>query len=115
MKIELAGVGGYGATLYCGTGCFLRRECLLGRKNSKDYKAEWDIETKNNVGRSVSDLEEASKVLANCSYEKGTQWGKEVWSLSLSLSPLLFQSFSVLTYNKHVNEYADGIDIWMSC
>ncbi|KAF3453293.1 hypothetical protein FNV43_RR03733 [Rhamnella rubrinervis] len=76
--IELAGAGGYGAAFYCGTGCFHRRECLLGRKKSKGYKAEWNVETKNNVGRSVGDLEEASKVLASCCYEKGTQWGKEM-------------------------------------
>ncbi|KAI7993157.1 Cellulose synthase-like protein E6 [Camellia lanceoleosa] len=28
--------------------------------------------------RTVHELEEGSKILANCSYEKGTQWGKEM-------------------------------------
>ncbi|KAK4398632.1 Cellulose synthase-like protein E6 [Sesamum angolense] len=32
----------------------------------------------NTKDRSVQELEEASKILANCSYEKGTQWGKEM-------------------------------------
>ncbi|KAI8016356.1 Cellulose synthase-like protein E6 [Camellia lanceoleosa] len=27
--------------------------------------------------RTIHELEEGSKILANCSYEKGTQWGKE--------------------------------------
>lgn len=78
MKVELASMGGIGAALYCGTGCFHRRECLYGRKYSKDYKEQWNLEAKKNVDKTVNDLEEASKVLASCSYEKGTKWGKEV-------------------------------------
>jgi hypothetical protein len=78
MKLELAGICGYDAALYSGTGCFHRRESLSGGKYSKDYIGNKDIETKKNDQRSVHELEEASKVLANCSYEKNTQWGKEV-------------------------------------
>ena len=75
-------MGGFGAALYCGTGCFHRRESLIGKKYSKSTDiAKWDFEGKDNEGKSVSNLEESSKLLASCSYEKGTQWGKEVKSL----------------------------------
>lgn len=77
-EVELAGAGGYGAALYCGTGCFHRRESLSGEKYSKGERVQWNIEGKKNEGRSVNDLEESSKVLASCSYEKGTQWGNEM-------------------------------------
>ncbi|KAI8024632.1 Cellulose synthase-like protein E6 [Camellia lanceoleosa] len=35
--IELAGIDGYNAALYCGTGCFHRRESLCGLKYSENY------------------------------------------------------------------------------
>ena len=85
MKVELAGIGGYGAALYCGTGCFHRRESLCGKVYSKDYKGELNLEAKKNNDKTVNELEELSKVFANCSAEKDTQWGKNV-SLSLSFS-----------------------------
>lgn len=95
MKIELAGVGGYDAALYCGTGCFHRRESLCGKVYSEDYKGKWDRDSEKNSDRTVNELEAASKVLASCSYEKNTQWGKEV---TLSLSLLLFLSLCVPLY-----------------
>ncbi|CAI0437555.1 unnamed protein product [Linum tenue] len=64
-KVELAGMGGYGAALYIGTGCFHRREALCGNKGRSSQKT-------------ANELEEASKVLVSCSYEEGTQWGKEI-------------------------------------
>ncbi|GMN73959.1 hypothetical protein TIFTF001_053096 [Ficus carica] len=76
--VELAGAGGYGAALYCGTGCFHRRESLSGEKYSKGDTVQLNTRPKKNEGKSVVDLEESSKVLASCSYEKGTQWGKEM-------------------------------------
>uniref|UniRef100_A0A7N0ZXY1 Uncharacterized protein n=1 Tax=Kalanchoe fedtschenkoi TaxID=63787 RepID=A0A7N0ZXY1_KALFE len=76
-EIELAGLGGYGAALFCGTGCFHRRESLCGRIFSKDDKIE--LKTDNTIReKSVNELEKAAKVLADCCYEKGTSWGKEV-------------------------------------
>ncbi|KAH9652369.1 cellulose synthase-like protein E1 [Citrus sinensis] len=75
-QVELAGIDSYDAALYCGTGCFHRRESLCGAKYPKDYR---NInEAKNNDNRSVDELERASKVLASCSYEKNTHWGKEM-------------------------------------
>ncbi|RVX14697.1 Cellulose synthase-like protein E6 [Vitis vinifera] len=48
-KIELAGLDGYGGALYCGTGCFHRRESLCGRRYSEDFKAEWSTRTWKNA------------------------------------------------------------------
>ncbi|KAJ8527641.1 hypothetical protein K7X08_015092 [Anisodus acutangulus] len=78
QEIELAGLGGYGAALYCGTGCFHRRESLCGRKFSEDYTVEWNNKEETSNYKTVEELEEASKVVANCSYEEGTQWGKQM-------------------------------------
>nr|XP_023881643.1 cellulose synthase-like protein E6 isoform X2 [Quercus suber]POF22855.1 cellulose synthase-like protein e6 [Quercus suber] len=77
-NVELAGIGGYGAALYCGTGCFHRRESLCGKVYSKDYRGELNLEAKKNNDKTVNELEELSKVLANCSAEKDTQWGKNM-------------------------------------
>ncbi|KAL5548647.1 hypothetical protein UlMin_003878 [Ulmus minor] len=66
---------GYGGPIYGGTGCFNRRDILCGRKFNNKYKIEEKKE--NVVRRSVCELEEESKVLASCTYEKNTAWGKE--------------------------------------
>ncbi|KAK4575698.1 hypothetical protein RGQ29_026600 [Quercus rubra] len=76
--VELAGIGGYGAALYCGTGCLHRRESLYGKVYSKDYGGELNVEARINADKTVNELEEVSKFLANCSYEKDTQWGKKM-------------------------------------
>lgn len=92
MKIELAGVDGYGGALYVGTGCFHRRESLSGMKYSKDQITEYNSMNGKTKDQTVGELEGASKVLANCSYEKDTQWGKEVsLSPSLSLSDIVLR------------------------
>ncbi|KAK8623042.1 hypothetical protein V6N13_117937 [Hibiscus sabdariffa] len=77
-KVELHGIGGYGAALYCGTGCFHRRTSLCGSKYSEAYKESSNWGMRKEDKRTVYELEEASKVLATCGYEKGTQWGKEM-------------------------------------
>ncbi|KAG5570395.1 hypothetical protein H5410_060161 [Solanum commersonii] len=77
VQIELTGMGGYGAALYCGTGCFHRRERLCGRKFSEDYRVEWNNKEEKSTYKTVEELEEGSKVVENCSYEEGTQWGKQ--------------------------------------
>lgn len=83
MKIELSGLDGFGVALYVGTGCFHRRESLSGKKFSGNHR----IESGDNVKKaSVEELEDAAKALANCSYEKGTLWGKEVFASSLLLN-----------------------------
>nr|XP_027061309.1 cellulose synthase-like protein E6 isoform X1 [Coffea arabica]XP_027063967.1 cellulose synthase-like protein E6 isoform X1 [Coffea arabica] len=77
-QIELAGIDGNGGALYCGTGCFHRRASLCGMKFSEDNRSELKSVKHEIEGRPVEELEEASKQVANCSYEDGTQWGKEM-------------------------------------
>uniref|UniRef100_A0A7N0U281 Cellulose synthase-like protein E6 n=1 Tax=Kalanchoe fedtschenkoi TaxID=63787 RepID=A0A7N0U281_KALFE len=76
-KVELPAIGGYGSALYCGTGCFHRREGLCGRKFSRDFKLLLSNTHKNTL-ISVTELEEAAKALADCNYENGTNWGREM-------------------------------------
>ncbi|XP_019456035.1 PREDICTED: cellulose synthase-like protein E6 [Lupinus angustifolius] len=76
-KLELAGICGHGAALYCGTGCFHRRESLSGTY-FKDYLPNKDTNPKREDKRTVNELNEASKALATCTFEKDTQWGKEM-------------------------------------
>ncbi|CAI9760367.1 unnamed protein product [Fraxinus pennsylvanica] len=78
FKIELAGFDGYGAMPYIGTGCFHRRESLCGRKYTENCKVEWNVVKDKIKGRTIKELEEASKLVSNCSYENGSQWGKEM-------------------------------------
>ena len=77
-KLEMPGFDGNGGPCYIGTGCFHRRETLSGQKYSKIYKADWKKWSNRSVDDSTIVLEETCKVLASCSYEENTQWGKEV-------------------------------------
>ncbi|XP_050215649.1 cellulose synthase-like protein E6 isoform X2 [Mercurialis annua] len=77
-KVELNGMGGYGASPYCGTGCFHRRQTLCGQKFSMHNKLELKIETKMKQERTSYELEEAAKLVATCIYEQDTLWGKEM-------------------------------------
>ncbi|XP_038899589.1 cellulose synthase-like protein E6 isoform X2 [Benincasa hispida] len=79
-EIELAGMGGYVAALYCGTGCFHRREALNGKKYVEDLNGSvhLDVQTKKKVSKPVNELEEACKLLVDCKFENGSQWGKEM-------------------------------------
>ena len=85
LKVEFHGLDGCGGPLYIGTGCFHRRDTLCGRKFSKGYKSDWNSENDIKREESVHELEQKSKGLASSTYDKNTQWGKEV-PLSLSLS-----------------------------
>ncbi|KAM6579268.1 hypothetical protein CsatA_003042 [Cannabis sativa] len=76
--VELAGVGGFGAALYCGTGCFHRRESICGRKYFKGGTFDWDVQREKNAHKTIEDMEQSAKIVASCSYEKGTEWGKEI-------------------------------------
>ncbi|OMP04209.1 Cellulose synthase [Corchorus olitorius] len=77
-EVEFHGLDGYGGPLYIGTGCFHRRDTLCGRKFSPTSTNEFKIETNVERGESIDELEENSKVLANCSYEENTKWGDEI-------------------------------------
>ncbi|CAA2972195.1 cellulose synthase E6 [Olea europaea subsp. europaea] len=83
MKIELPGLDGHGIMPYICTGCFHRRESLCGRKYSENCIFEWnDVKDATIKGRTIDELEEAGKLVTNCSYEKGSQWGKETGSIA---------------------------------
>ncbi|EEF39631.1 cellulose synthase, putative [Ricinus communis] len=77
-KVENAGMSGHGATPYCGTGCFHRRETLCGKKYSEDRKLKLNIDSEKKDVKPKNELEEAAKVVASCSYEENTLWGKEM-------------------------------------
>ena len=114
MKVELAGIEGYGAIPYCGTACFHRRESLCGKVYSKDYRKEWNIEDKNNTNKTVTELEAASKILASYSFEKETLWGGKVsLSLSLSLSRCVCICMKLLILNMVIINFADGANLWV--
>ncbi|XP_042479296.1 cellulose synthase-like protein E6 isoform X1 [Macadamia integrifolia] len=76
--LELAGIDGYGGALYCGSGCFHRREAICGRKYSKEWREQQNRKIERKAERSISEVEEKCKELASCTHEKGTQWGKEM-------------------------------------
>ena len=80
MKVDFPGLDSLGGPLYIGTGCFHRREILCGKKFNDQYKKDWN-EYKNTgllKEASLHELEEKSKALASCTFEKNTLWGKEV-------------------------------------
>ncbi|KAK8634205.1 hypothetical protein V6N13_015033 [Hibiscus sabdariffa] len=74
QKLEIQGLDANGGPCYVGTGCFHRREALCGKKYDKNYKVDW---MKLNQTK-ASLLEETCKVLASCSFEHNTAWGKEM-------------------------------------
>ncbi|KAG4176272.1 hypothetical protein ERO13_A11G234900v2 [Gossypium hirsutum] len=63
---------------YMGSGCFHRRETLCGKKYEKNYKVDWKKINDKKVNESASVLEETCKVLASCTFEHNTPWGKEM-------------------------------------
>ncbi|XP_076937263.1 cellulose synthase-like protein E6 [Bidens hawaiensis] len=77
-ELEMGGMDPNGGPCYIGSGCFHRRTALCGDKYSKIFKQEWNTENTINEQESTSVLQERCKPLASCTYEKDTQWGKEV-------------------------------------
>ena len=75
LKVEFHGMDGNGGAPYIGSCCFHRRDTLCGRKFNKQCTSKW---YKENDLESLHELEAKSKVLASCTYEENTQWGKEV-------------------------------------
>ncbi|KAA8519230.1 hypothetical protein F0562_013486 [Nyssa sinensis] len=78
MKVELAALDAYGGPCYVGTGCFHRRQSLCGNKYDKECKVEWETQNYGKVKESVHVLEQTCRVLASCTYEGNTKWGKEM-------------------------------------
>ncbi|PIA26457.1 hypothetical protein AQUCO_09300038v1 [Aquilegia coerulea] len=78
-EVELPGMDGCGGPLYIGTGCFHRREVLCGKKYGTEFDVEYeDSVLINKVQEGASKLEETAKIVADCTFEEGTQWGKEM-------------------------------------
>ncbi|KAK7289593.1 hypothetical protein RIF29_03342 [Crotalaria pallida] len=78
-EVEFHGADGYGGPLYIGTGCFHKRDSLLGMKFSDQYRNDWNSsESGQFIEASLQELEDKSKALASCTYEENTQWGKEI-------------------------------------
>ncbi|PRQ35155.1 putative cellulose synthase (UDP-forming) [Rosa chinensis] len=78
-EVELHALDGFDGPFYVGSGCFHRRDTLCGRKFTKGCKSDmkWEISRKREE-TTIHELEEDSKVLANCAYEQNTEWGKEM-------------------------------------
>lgn len=66
MDVEFHGMDGYGGPPYVGTGCFHRRNTLTGKKFDNECMEDWKRE----------ETADKIKVLASCTYEENTQWGK---------------------------------------
>ncbi|KAJ9690015.1 hypothetical protein PVL29_012599 [Vitis rotundifolia] len=77
-EVELAALDANGGPCYIGSGCFHRRQTLCGMKYSKGCETEWKRENERKTRENASVLEESCKVLASCTYEENTQWGKEM-------------------------------------
>lgn len=80
MKVEFHGLDGNGGVWYIGTGCFHQRDALSGNRYERHYKTNWNKEKESGRKDGAHKLEEACKVLASCTYEENTLWGKEVVS-----------------------------------
>ncbi|MBA0861338.1 hypothetical protein Goshw_026976 [Gossypium schwendimanii] len=76
--LELHGLDAIGGPCYNGSGCFHRREALCGKKYEKNYKVDWKKVSDTKADESASYLEETCKVLASCTFEHNTTWGKEM-------------------------------------
>ncbi|XVF56880.1 hypothetical protein PTKIN_Ptkin06aG0155800 [Pterospermum kingtungense] len=78
-KCDLPGIDGNGGPCYIGTGCFHRREALSGKKyDHKECKVDWKRLNNTKAEESASVLEETCKILASCTFEQNTPWGKEM-------------------------------------
>ncbi|CAJ1971521.1 unnamed protein product [Sphenostylis stenocarpa] len=83
LQIHLHGEDGLGGSLFIGTCCFLRRDAFCGKKFSPEWENDWNDENEKHQLSEVKlhELEEESKALASCTYEKNTLWGKKIGSV----------------------------------
>ncbi|XP_041025129.1 cellulose synthase-like protein E6 [Juglans microcarpa x Juglans regia] len=78
-KVDLPGQDGNGGPFYIGSGCFHRRESLCGKKYSEHCKTDLMVWNGIKVEESTASvLEDTCKILASCTYEEKTLWGKEM-------------------------------------
>ncbi|KFK35563.1 hypothetical protein AALP_AA4G007100 [Arabis alpina] len=69
-NVEFNGLDGNGGPFYIGTGCFHRRDVICGRNYGEEEEESQKVQE-------VLELEKI-KPLASCTYEEGSQWGKEM-------------------------------------
>ena len=119
-KMEMSGYDGNGRCCYIGTGCFHRRETLSGQKYRKNFKENWKRLSNGSVEERTSVLEEKCKVLASSSYEKNSQWGKEVCVCVCVFNsfkpPICLFMMCVYVYNSFeppIHLFADGFEVWL--
>ncbi|XP_024976143.1 cellulose synthase-like protein E1 [Cynara cardunculus var. scolymus] len=75
-EVDFHGLDGLGGPLYIGTGCFHRREILLGKSFDDGSRIDWKAE--NNRKETTENMIEKTKSLASCTYEIDTEWGNEI-------------------------------------
>ncbi|KAJ9568011.1 hypothetical protein OSB04_003977 [Centaurea solstitialis] len=73
---DFHGLDGLGGPLYIGTGCFHRREILLGKSFDDESRISW--KTENDHKETTENVIEKTKSLASCTYEIDTEWGNEI-------------------------------------
>ncbi|KAJ8459461.1 hypothetical protein OPV22_032387 [Ensete ventricosum] len=76
-EVDFHGLDGVGGPLYTGSGCFHRRECLMGKKYDANSNVQLEPSRKI-LEANTSILEEKAKHLITCRYESNTEWGKEM-------------------------------------
>ncbi|KAL3820845.1 hypothetical protein ACJIZ3_006750 [Penstemon smallii] len=77
-EVELPGIDANGGPLYIGSGCFHRRDILCGKIYERESMINWKKGNGIRVKESANLLEETGKILAGCSYEENSPWGKEM-------------------------------------
>ncbi|MFS7963747.1 putative cellulose synthase (UDP-forming) [Helianthus anomalus] len=75
-EVDFHGLDGNGGPLYVGTGCFHRRDILLGKSFDGESRIDWKME--NDHKETQENTTEELKNLASCTYEIDTEWGKEM-------------------------------------
>ncbi|KAK9049682.1 hypothetical protein SSX86_031348 [Deinandra increscens subsp. villosa] len=75
-EVDFHGLDGNGGPLYIGTGCFHRRDILLGKSFDNESRIEWKTENDHKEPRENT-IDEI-KNLVNCTFEIDTEWGKEM-------------------------------------
>ncbi|KAL8256512.1 hypothetical protein R6Q59_031579 [Mikania micrantha] len=75
-EVDFHGLDGNGGPLYVGTGCFHRRDILLGKSFDEKSRFEWKTDNEHDDTPRIT-IEE-TKNLASCTFEIDTEWGKEM-------------------------------------
>jgi hypothetical protein len=77
IEIDSHGLDEHGGPLYIGSGCYHRRESLLGEKYDETRKLKL-VKRERDYKSTVLALEQRAKNLITCTFEDNTQWGNEV-------------------------------------